>query len=483
MPLLIGIDLGTTKTTAIAVATATGRIEAASTAATSGNITGSRDRERGRSEWDARLLLDAGVACLRQLVERLGDRKREIAGIGITGQQHGMVVVDESRRPLTPFINWQDQRGHEPDEATGQTAVQSARHRIGDAAIKRTGCRINSGFLGLSLFWMRQHQQLPAESTACFLMDLFAAELTGGRVTTEPTCAGSGGVFDVTRRQWDEESIRALELPLSLFPEVREAVQPAGRLNAGMAERTGLPEGLPVSPGIGDHQASFLGSVNDRQETVLINVGTGAQVAVFTESLRFEPPIELRPFPVAGNLLSNVGLTGGWQFQMVEQFFRRVGVELFGVESDAPLFARLTELAAQAEPESSGLLCVPTFSGTRSNPDQRGSLTGISTTNLTPACVVRSVIEGMARNYRDAWEQILAVAPRRQTRLAGAGNGLRENRVLTESVRRCFGLEPHAAEHREEAAFGAALIGGLCAGVFSSLDEASRLIRTAPISR
>lgn len=479
MPLILGIDLGTTKVTGIAVDTETGKVVASSTVGTSGNATSSEDRDRGRSEWDADAMLNSGLVCLTRLGSQLSERSANVVSLGVTGQQHGMVLINSERRPVSPFINWQDQRGNDLIPGQEFSWVQAARERIGSDAVQRTGCRLNAGFLATTLFWLNEHCQLPANASACFLMDLFVVTLTRGTPVTDPTVAASAGVLNVANRSWDDDAIAALGLSCELFPEVREADIPAGRLSAEFSTATGLPAELPVSVPIGDHQASFLGSISEIRDSVLLNVGTGAQLAVFSENNDFAPPIELRPFPLRGNLLSNVGLTGGWSFQVVENFFRQLGVELFGAADETPLYEGLNRLAEQAMPECGGLKCVPTFSGTRANPNQTGSFLGVTPENLTPANFARAVLTGMARNYREAWDQITAVTGVRDSppTLAGAGNGLRESEVLTAAVADEFGVAPVFTRHREEAAFGAALMGAVSNRVFDSLESASTLVR------
>ncbi len=473
MTVLLGIDLGTTKTTAIAVDYESGEILHRAAVGSDGRL----DSSAGRSEWDSRRLLECAADCLRELAEQLGPQASTVAAIGVTGQQHGCVVLDDQRKPQTPFINWQDQRGNEAVDSGKTTWVDLARERVGSKAVERTGCRINSGFLATTIFWMRENGCLPSGGRASFLADLFVGELTNTAPVSEPTMAGSAGVFDVTSRAWDADAIAALGLRADMFPEIREVSSPVGQLDEAIAEQSGLRAGIPVSAAIGDHQASFLGSVADRSTSVLLNIGTGAQVAVFTEGVDFTSPIELRPFPVSGNLLSNVGLAGGWSFQLVENLVQQIGRDVFGVEADAPLYGRLTELASQAEGGCGGVSCVPTFTGTRSDPSQRASFAGLSPQNLTPANLFRSVLDGMATNYRTAWDQVVAVTGNRQTQLVGAGNGLRENVVLAESVASAFRLSPQVTQHREGAAFGAALAGAGAAGVFESLGEAGQLVK------
>lgn len=471
MPLVVSVDLGTTKITSLALDADSGNVLAVGTIANDANVTSDADRTRGRSEWNARHIASQGLNCLKRTAQQLGPRTSEVVGIGITGQQHGMLLIDSNREPVSPLINWQDRRALDAMSDHESTWLQAARDSIGEDSWRRTGCRLHPGFMAVTLSWLKAQGMLPADSQACFVMDYFGSVLTSQPPITEPSCAGSSGVFNVRTRQWDDEAIRALDLPRSLFPEVREANERCGLLTHDAASATGLPEGTPVFAPIGDHQASFLGSVADRRESVLVNVGTGAQVAVYTDGFEFAPPIELRPFPGGGNLLSNVGLAGGWSYQVLEQFFRDVGRAAFGVESPAPLYEVMNRLASDIPPGADGLRCEPLFSGTRLDPAVRGSLTGLSPHNFTARHLARAVLEGMARSLHDGDAAIRQITGRRPTKLIAAGNGLRENPLLAHIVSQSFGLPITFTEHREEAAYGAALIVTVGCGVRASLDE------------
>lgn len=465
MPIVVSVDLGTTKITGLAVEVSSREILAVGTTPNDAHITSETDRSRGRSEWDARRIGTQGLSCLKLVAEQLGARVGEVVGIGITGQQHGVVLIDSHREPVSPLINWQDRRALETRPDYNVTWLQAARDSIGDETWRRTGCRLHPGFMAVTLVWLKANGLLPADATACFIMDYFGSILTGQSPITEPSCAGSSGVFHVRSRQWDEEAIRDLELPRALFPEVREANELCGLITRDAATATGLPVGTPVFAPIGDHQASFLGSVTDRRESVLVNVGTGAQVAVFTDSFEFEPPVELRPFPGGGNLLSNVGLAGGWSYQVLEQFFRDVGRAAFGKETSSPLYEVMNRLAEEVTPGADGLRCEPLFSGTRLDPTVRGSLNGLSPSNFTARHLARAVLEGMARSLHDGETAIRQITGRAPTKLIAAGNGLRENRLLAQIVSQAFGLPITFTEHREEAAYGAArvVVSGLVA--------------------
>jgi sugar (pentulose or hexulose) kinase len=265
-----------------------------------------------------------------------------------------------------------------------------------------------------------------------------------------------------------------LGLSPSLFPEIREAHQSVGTITREAAQSTGLPAGVPVFAAIGDHQASFLGSVADRRNSVLVNVGTGAQVAAFTDGLQFVAPIELRPFPCGGNLLSNVGLAGGWSYQVLETFFRDVGKSLFQFESQEKVYEVMNRLAQGVSPGADGLTCEPRFSGTRLDPTVRGSISGLSPQNFTAAHLSRAVLEGMGRSLHDGFKAIHQVTNESPSRLVAAGNGLRENSLLADIVSQAFDLKITFTQHREEAAFGASLVASVGSGIFPNLDEAAR---------
>ncbi|MEI8022060.1 MAG: FGGY-family carbohydrate kinase, partial [Schlesneria sp.] len=272
MPLLVGVDLGTTKITSIAVDASSGAIVAMGSAANDANVTSEADRARSRSEWHADKILAAACRCLAQMSQQLGSKVSDVVGIGVTGQQHGMVLVDAELRPVSPLINWQDRRALDRMPDSDLTWLEAARAAIGQDAWHRTGCWLHPGFMSVTLFELARRNALPANSQALFIMDYFTAALTGTTPVTEPSCAGSSGVFDVRMRDWNDEAIKALGLSRSLFPEVREANEIVGRLTEEHARSTGLHAGTPVFAAIGDHQASFLGSVADRKNSVLVNV-------------------------------------------------------------------------------------------------------------------------------------------------------------------------------------------------------------------
>ncbi|HLN32823.1 MAG TPA: FGGY family carbohydrate kinase [Gemmataceae bacterium] len=477
MAVVLGVDLGTTTITALAMDTDTGAVRARCTIANDTQIIDPERRARGFSEWNGRALAERGFSSLRAVADQLGDECRTLAGIGITGQQHGVLLVDKALTALTPFINWQDRRGEEVFPGRKQTFVREAVQRLGEDGPRRAGCRLATGYMALTLFWLSEHKLLPNAGTACFLMDYFAALLTGEQPATDPTCAASSGVLHVALQQWDATALAALGLAPSLFPTVRRSGELLGNLTPQMADATGLPKGLPVFVGIGDNQASFLGSVASREDAVLVNVGTGGQVAGYAPNFIYDPLLETRPYPGQGYLLVSAGLCGGGSYALLERFYREVGDRLFHVEHEKTLYDAMNQLAAGIPQGADGLHCEPFFAGTRLQPELRASFTGISAENFTPAHVTRALLEGMARSLRGGYEKITHLIGTARTHLVGSGNGLRENPVFARILAEEFGLQVRFAAHREEAAYGAALLAAVGANLFPDLDAAGNLIQ------
>src|SRR5436305_385914 len=131
MPVVLGVDLGTTSITALALEADGGDVLARCTRPNQAEITSPADKAHGRSEWDILQMAIAACSCLRNVAEQLGDRRRDLAGLGITGQQHGVVLLDSALNPHQPLINWQDRRGEDLYPGKQITYVEHAAERLG----------------------------------------------------------------------------------------------------------------------------------------------------------------------------------------------------------------------------------------------------------------------------------------------------------------------------------------------------------------
>ena len=196
-------------------------------------ITSPADAARGRSEWDAERMAQRATEAVRAVAGSLGPRRGEVAGLGLTGQQHGVVVVDGRSRRTGPFIGWQDRRGLDPLPGDDQTFLARAARLSGPATAARTGCALATGFMGVTLFWLKETGGLPATGTACFITDYLGALLTGGAPVTDPTMGASSGLFHLAERRWDSGDDPTPGAVPGLFPRGARGGGPVGSADGG----------------------------------------------------------------------------------------------------------------------------------------------------------------------------------------------------------------------------------------------------------
>ncbi len=474
MGIYIGVDVGTTSLSGLALDSTSGRIVAQQTIPNDAARSYIGDEGLLYAELDLARMQANLVRLLAQLAAQL-PASRTVRAIGLTGQQHGLALLNKDLTPALPAITWQDLRALErvpdPEETYLQALVRSAG---GEVAFARTGCLPAAGYMGVTLYWLVRSGALPSSAAyACLIPDAAVALLTGEPPCTDPTDAGSSGVFDIVSGAWDWPLIERLGLPRALFPPVRPAGSVHATLSPTVAEATGLGA-VPVCVAAGDNQASFLGSVQEPESSLLVNIGTGGQVSARVSHFVRLPEVETRAFFEGNYLLVGAGLYGGRAYSYLQDFFRAVGSAFFDADPQADLYEAMNWLGAQIPPGADGLRCQPLFTGTRTNPNLRGSLTGLGPTNMTPGHFVRAWLEGLAEGLYALYESMQPAAGERQN-LVGAGNAITCNPLLAEILAWRFGLDLHLAADVEAAALGAALLA--CVGLGErTLAEATELL-------
>ena len=478
MNAFLGLDIGTTTLSAVAWEAGSGAVLLTRTR----EHGATRHPAPGRAELDLPRVNVLAIECLAEAKTALSAQGIGVEAIGVTGQQHGVALLDAAGMPLAPAITWQDRRVEERVPGSDDTYLERFITAAGgDAAFAPMGCAPAAGYMGPTLYGLRERGQLPAEATACFIPDALVAHLTGGPPCTDPTDAGSSALYDVLAGRWAWEIIARLDLPASLFPAVRPTGSLATGLAPAQARQIGLAAGTPVAVALGDNQASFLGSVAEPARSVLVNIGTGGQLSAQIDAFVRVPGFDTRaylpgPDGAPRYLLVGAGYPGGSAYAHLAGLFRRIGQEVFGLAAEEPLYETMNRLAAAAPPGCDGLRCEPTFTGTRDDPQRRASFTGLSPDNLTPGHLARALLEGLTRGYGDLYAAMQPISGPRQT-LIGSGNGLRRNPLLAALLREALGLPLRMTAHEEEAALGAALVAALAVGALEDGDAVGALLR------
>lgn len=444
----IGLDIGTTTLCALVLEEETGKLQRCVTLPNDSALAGAPYEH----------LQDPEVIFrhCQSLLAELTAQYAPVCSIGLAGQMHGILYLNPKGEALSPLYTWQDASANE--RCAGEESYAALLTRL-------SGCPVATGF-GTATYFTHQKQGDVPKDAACFctIHDYVAMCLAGQtKPLTHSTDAASFGLYQLEYNTFDEQAIAAAELDRALFPEIRSGFDCVGSF-----------QGIPVSVAIGDNQASFLGSVRDARETLLINVGTGGQISYATpnadENRRPVPLMELRPFVEGLYLRVGASLCGGSAFAALEQFLRKTAEFVSGKPCESAYPAMDAYLAQSGQPRN-GLRVSTQFSGTRENPNERGSVLGLCLDNFTPQHLIWGVLQGMVDELAQLYP-----AGEHHSQLVGSGNGLRKNETLRRLFSRQFGQVMRLPAHREEAAFGAALFGLAAAGRVGSIQEAQRLI-------
>jgi xylulokinase len=371
-----------------------------------------------------------------------------VAGIGLSGQMHGLVALDNADRVLRPAILWNDQR-------TGAECAEiEARFGLREL-VRLTGNRALPGFTAPKLLWLRRHEPDVYARIARVLLpkDYVRLRLVGEHATDVADASGTL-LFDVRQRRWSEEVLEGLEIPADWVPAALEST--------GLSGRTA--DGVPVAAGAGDQAAGALGVGVDRPGPLSVVLGTSGVVFAALPAFAADPDGRVHSFCHAvpdgwhamGVMLSAAGSLG-WLREVVAP----------GEPAD--------EVVAEAEPWPpgvEGLTFLPYLAGERTphvDPAARAAFAGLSLRHDRGA-LVRAVLEGVAFGLRDSLELLRAIGVEPESARVSGGGARSELwlRIVASVLE--LPLERTAAE--EGAAFGAALLGGVAAGVFADVQEA-----------
>ncbi len=453
MTYILGIDVSTTGVKALLVAA-------------DGQVVGTANTEQPLytphplwSEQDPADWWNGAVSSIRQVLAQTGVDGSQVAAVGMTGQMHGLTLLDPQGQVLRAAILWNDGRtGAQCDE---MRAILGREHLI---AV--TGNDALTGFTAPKILWVRQHEPEVYARVAHILLpkDYVRYHLTGDYAVD---CADGAGMIlmDIKQRAWSGEVLDALQIPAAWMPQTFEGPQVTGRISAGAAQLTGLKAGTPVVGGGGDQPAGAVGVGAVQPGVVSLALGTSGVVFASTSSPLIESQGRLHTFchSVPGRwCLMGVMLSAAGSLRWYRDTFHP------GQGYDS-----LLEPAKAIPAGSEGLLFLPYLTGERTpypDPLARGAFAGL-TIRHTQAHLVRAVLEGVAFGLRDSFELMKGAGQKevRQVRLSGGGARSPLWRQILADV---LGAEMVTVNTSEGAAYGAALLAGVGAGLWPDVDSA-----------
>jgi xylulokinase len=451
--LLLGIDISTTGAKALII-DAYGRVLSSATTPLALSTPHPLWSEQDPEEWWHGIKLS-----IRKALKEANIKGDDISGIGLTGQMHGLVMLDIDGKVLRPAILWNDQRtGAQCDEIRALIGKQKLIDTSGNDAL--------TGFTAPKILWVKKnepevfnkvkHILLPKDYIRYKLTNEYAVDRAGGSGTI---------LFDLAKRTWSEEITNALEIPCDWLPPTFEGPEATGIITNYAALETTLAEGIPVFGGGGDQAAQAVGVGAVQPGIIALTLGTSGVVFASTESPLVEPDGRLHAFCHA--------VPERWHFMGV--MLSAAGSLQWYRDTLTPdiSFDNLVAEANNVSPGSDGLLFLPYLSGERTphpDPEARGAWIGL-TVRHTRAHITRAVLEGVAFGIKDSFNliQSAGLGEISQVRISGGGA---KSQLWQQIMADVLGSELVTVNTTEGAAFGAALLAGVGVGVYDSVSEA-----------
>jgi xylulokinase len=416
--------------------------------------------EQDPNDWWA-----ACVSAVRTLLQQSGTSGNEMACIGLSGQMHGAVLLDAQHNVIRPAIIWCDQRS--------EKQAQELSESIGtDCLIQLTCNPPLPNFTLTKLLWVREAEPKNWARVRHVLLpkDYVRFRLTGERAIDMADASGTL-LLDVAHRKWSSAVLDKTGLDPQLLPSLYESPEVCGRISSSGAEATGLQPGTPVVAGAGDQAAGAVGMGIVRPGDVSATIGTSGVVFAATDHPTLDPLGRLHTFCHA--------IPGRWHVMGVTQaaglslrWFRDRFDSARAKSRERDPYEGLTEEAALAPAGSQDVFWVPYLMGERTpycDPNARAALLGLSASHGR-AHVIRAILEGVAFSLKDTFSIFAELKiPVGSIRLGGGGARSPLWREIQADV---YGHEVEIVEAEEGAAYGSAILAGVGAGNWASVEEA-----------
>ncbi|MDI3472891.1 MAG: xylulokinase [Thermotogaceae bacterium] len=397
-------------------------------------------------------------------------RPEEIVAISFSGQMHGAVFLDKDGEVIRPAILWNDTRTF--NERAWITQKAGGESNL----IQMVGNPPLEGFTLPKIIWLRNNEPENFSKLHKVLLpkDYIVYKLTG-RMVSEVSDAAGTAIYDVKNRKWSEELAKILELDISIFPEVIESFDVAGKVSKKMADEIGLSPNTLVIPGGADNACGAVGNGIIKEGLFLGSVGTSGVVLSPTSQPKFDPEGRIHFFNHSvPNMWYNMGviLSAGFSLSWFKNNFAKLeGMvqEISGISAYEIINAEVEKVPIGSE----ALIFLPYLNGERTphkDAKVRGAFIGISARH-TKAHFARAVMEGVTYALRDSLEimKSLGILPV-EVRITGGGA---KSKVWQQIMADIFKVEVKTIQVDEGPAFGAAIIAAVGSKLFNSFDEAA----------
>ena len=475
MALLLGIDIGTSGTKTVLF-----DADAADAAAAKASATIEYPLYQPKNGWAEQDPADwwhAVCGTIRQVIAKSGCNPADIKGVGLSGQMHGLVMLDKNGAVLRKSIIWCDQRtAKECEEITAKVGSERLIQITANPAL--------TGFTASKILWVRNNEPDVYGKCAHILLpkDYIRYMLTG-EFATEVSDASGMQLLDVPGRNWSDEVISKLDIDRSLLAKVYESPEITGTVTAQAAELTGLAAGTPVAGGAGDNAAAAVGTGTVCDGRAFTTLGTSGVVFAHTSKLSIDPKGRVHTFccavPGAWHVMGvtqGAGLSLKW---FRDNFCHEEMAAADGMGVDP--YYLMDKQAARIPIGCDRLLYLPYLMGERTphlDPDCRGVFFGLSAMH-TRQHLLRAVMEGVTYSQRDSVEVLKEMGVHIDTMLACGGGGT--SPLWRQMLADVYGVPVSTVVSKEGPALGVAILAGTGVGIYKSVQEGcDAVIRTNP---
>lgn len=466
MNYLIGIDLGTSATKTVLFD------EHCNVVASASQEYPLYQPQNGWAEQDPEDWKNAAISTVKEVLSKTGVNGEDVKGLGISGQMHGLVMLDENNQVIRPSIIWCDQRtAKECEEITEKVGARRMIEITANPAL--------TGFTASKILWVRNHE--PENYARCkhiLLPKDYIRFILTGVYATEVSDASGMQLLDVPNRCWSQEVLEKLEIDPALLATVYESPEVTGTITPEAAALTGLSTKTVVVGGAGDNAAAAVGTGIVTDGTAFTTIGTSGVVYAHSSKITIDPKGRVHTFCCAVPGCWHVmGVTqgAGLSLKWFRDNFCQDYMERAQNEHVDPYY--LMDMDAEKVPVGSNrLIYLPYLMGERTphlNPDCRGVFFGLNAIHTKPD-LIRAVMEGVSYSLTDCFDILkgMGVSVQNMTACGGGGTSALWRQMLADM----FNCQVKTTVSKEGPALGVAILAGVGAGLFPSVEDACRQV-------
>lgn len=462
MAYLIGTDIGTSGTKTVLFD------ESGNTIADALYEYGMSQPKNGWAEQDPADWWKAVCLSIRDVINKSGIDAADIKGVGLSGQMHGLVMLDKNDDVIRPSIIWCDQRtALECEQITSLVGA--------DKLIEITANPALTGFTASKIMWIKNNEPQNYDRCAKIMLpkDYIRYMLTG-EFATEVSDASGMQLLDIPSRRWSPYVLDKLGIGMEKLGKVYESCEVTGRVSASAAALTGLKTGTIVVGGAGDQAAGAVGNGIVREGLISATIGTSGVVFAHTDKISIDPKGRVHTFchavPGAWHIMG-VTQAAGLSFKWMRDSFFTGEKETALLLGEDPNYI-MDKICSRVPCGANGLIYLPYLMGERTphlDPDARGVFFGLSAIH-GKADMLRAVMEGVIYSLCDCIGIIRGMGTEPETVLASGGGG--NSRLWRQMMADAFGMNISVSNSKQGGALGVAILAGVGAGIYKNVPSA-----------